>query len=291
MDEHQQQPDHDRGHLTPMTASVDGIGAVLRRILANGPEPLEGPVEPVDPSCPICNDLGFVYADPDGITTKLCRCREAAWEAGKPERLLRHWEKATGIPKHYRAMRLETHPNLTGKDNPGLLARLTGADFSTASWFFYGKNSRGKTTMAVGYGWAFLQATGESVLFRAVPDLLAELRATYDRRSRDDEGGESEADLLYRYKTAGLLILDDLGAERIAETNDPANTWVADRLYTILNYRLGAELPTVFSSNITMRVLRERVGPRITERVIEMCAGGGNIVRIEGRNLRWDEEE
>ncbi len=171
---------------------------------------------------------------------------------------------------------------------------LKSADLAADSWLFWGEASTGKTGIAIGYGWDFLQAGGEHVTFRAVPRLLSELRATYDRESRrnqpsrydTDEGytpdqEETEASILQRLKTTGLLILDDIGSERATE-------WAIERLYDVVDTRNGTGRPAIFTSNLPIRTLQDHLGKRISERIIEMCARGRNIIHVEGRNLRRD---
>lgn len=266
----------------------EGMAGTLARILERGPAPADD-LEWPEPACDICNDRGYVHHRLPGgaldydAPLELCECRRKAWEASLPDRLARHWELHSGVPAHFRHLRLDTHPNLIGDNNPGMRAQLWATDCSRASWYFWGTFGTGKTGIAVGYGWRYLNETGGNVLFRTLPKLLSELRATYNRPARNDEDSpqqETEADVMHRYQSCGLLILDDLGAEQVNGSG-----WVEDRLYQIIGERHDEDRPTVFTSNLSLSELRQRIGERIIWRIVESCGELG-IVEVQGRNLR-----
>ena len=71
--------------------------------------------------------------------------------------------------------------------------------------------------------------------------------------------------------TAELLVLDDLGAERLTD-------WVEETMNLIVNTRYNDRLPTIFTSNHEGVPDREnldsllcRVGDRMYSRLLEMC--------------------
>lgn len=266
----------------------------LARILERGPLPADVADQPQF-ACPLCQDRGYRHppAAEGGLDYEaplmLCDCRLSAWTASLPERLTRYWEQHSGVPAHFQQMRLEDHPNVLGHSNPFLFSRLVSGDYARASWYLWGGFGVGKTGAAVGYGWRYLHEVGGSVVFRTLPKLLAELRATYGRPARqygDDDGAptETEADVIRRYQTCGLLILDDLGAEQVSGSG-----WVEDRLYQVIGHRHDEDLPTVFTSNLSLVQVAQRIGERTTWRIAEMC-GRENVVELQGRNLRktWE---
>lgn len=88
--------------------------------------------------------------------------------------------------------------------------------------------------------------------------LLEEIRASYDN-------SEDTQEIMRRYKTAKLLILDDMGAEKPTE-------WVRERLFDIIDYRYNECLPLIITTNATVEELRQRLGGRICDRIRAMCA-------------------
>lgn len=234
--------------------------------------------------CEVCGDLGWVYdrtlptEHPEYGQKRPCKC-QPSWT----ERIDRHWRKWSGVPERLRPLRLEQHPNLTSS-NPGLLEALLRADVRQESWFFWGTFGVGKSGIAAGYAWRYLNETGESVLWRTLPDLLEAIRETYNSGGESESGGTTEAELIRTYTSAGLLVLDDVGAERLRETGP--DSWAADVLYRIIGRRHSEVRPTVFTSNLDLDAVKTRLGERITWRIVEMTNRGAGIVEVLGNNLR-----
>lgn len=94
---------------------------------------------------------------------------------------------------------------------------------------------------------------GQPTLFVVVPDLLDHLRNTYSSDSAVGYDRRFEAVL-----KAPLLILDDLGTEY-------ATSWAREKLYQIFNYRYNAKLPTVVTSNRSLKEIDPRLRSRISD--------------------------
>lgn len=76
-------------------------------------------------------------------------------------------------------------------------------------------------------------------------------------------------------RRADLLVLDDLGAETISD-------WGKSELFALLNDRYEQMLPTVLTTNLTMKELTSRLGERTVSRIAEMTDG----VRIAAPDRR-----
>ncbi len=250
---------------------------------------------------------------PDGILLEatLATFKSAYLETRRKHIKEKQWEAAQ-IPLRFREMRLETSPLLIAQ--PGLLRRLHSpeavgwddpnnptvepsdvqqAQWEAAdkefcgSWFFHGGYGTGKTGLAVGLAyerliggmmWRGDEYTDlRTILFTTVPALLSELRSTYGRH---EEEKPTEQEVLQKYIQADLLILDDLGAEQVKGTG-----WVEDRLYQVIGERHDQMRSTIFTSNLSLDQLAQRIGERICWRIAEMC-GPSNVVEVKGPNLR-----
>jgi len=97
-------------------------------------------------------------------------------------------------------------------------------------------------------------ASGHSLFFIVVPDLLDHLRATFSPASqvRFDKRFEE-------VKTVPLLVLDDLGTES-------ASPWAQEKLYQLFNYRYNARLATI----VTMAQPIDQVDPRLRTRMLDV---------------------
>lgn len=146
---------------------------------------------------------------------------------------------------------------------------------------FTGHVGSGKTFLASGVANALLQQ-GKQVLFMVVPDLLDQIRATYD--SDRNSWDYTESDLMESARQVPLLILDDLGANNYTE-------WSRNKIYSIINYRLNHQLPVIITTNTTPEDLEEYLGERTTSRLLEMCKPYRLLVDIDIRAIRRREKE
>jgi DNA replication protein DnaC len=112
----------------------------------------------------------------------------------------------------------------------------------------------GKTYLAASIANELMEAKLQ-VLFVVVPDLLDELRATYKSEA-------NELDLLDTARTIPILIFDDLGAHNYTD-------WTCNRIYSIINYRVNEQLPTVITTNLTLEEMDDYIGVRTTSRIIQ----------------------
>jgi len=122
----------------------------------------------------------------------------------------------------------------------------------------YGEPGNGKTHLLVALGKEIIRR-GYRVKFRSVPNLLDQIRNSYNK-----ESGDSEEDIFKQIKEAEVLLLDDLGAEKWTE-------WVEAKLYQIIDYRYRNCLPILFTSNLDEPQIQEITGRRTYDRLLEMC--------------------
>lgn len=136
--------------------------------------------------------------------------------------------------------------------------------------YIHGEAGTGKTHIA----WALAKHAKDDVgiktLFWNIPDLLSDLREDFSRNPYDKNHTDEE---LMDFR--GILFLDDIGSEKVTD-------WVAETLYRIVNHRYEEMLPTIFTSNLPLLELAERVGDRTVSRITEMC----DLVELKGDDRR-----
>ena len=125
-----------------------------------------------------------------------------------------------------------------------------------------GECGRGKTHLALGIGWHWLETGMGVVLYYQVERLLNDMRAEFDQPA--DTGLKTP--LITRCQRAGLLILDDLGAEKSSE-------WAVAKLDELVDHRYLNGLPTLFTTNLTPKQLPSRVASRLKEGVTVLLDG------------------
>lgn len=169
--------------------------------------------------------------------------QQAAQEAEAQRREREHRNRSyehAGIPLRYRDGAREPHRAL----------------------YIVGPVGTGKTYRACAMA---KQAIDERIRVRFVSsvDLLAEIRSTYSGRS-----WQTEDDIVDKYGTCGLLVLDDLGKEQPTE-------WALPCIWRIINKRYGGLLETIVTTQYERDDLVEHLGGKTAESIVsrlyEMC--------------------
>jgi DNA replication protein DnaC len=168
------------------------------------------------------------------------------------------WERL--CPQRWRAATFDTLDPAVRRGASAWLGRLTRDPANAGNLILLGKVGTGKTWAALALARVALERM--AVRFAPVPALLDSLRP-------DGDG------FLSWYTRAGLLVLDDLGAERLTD-------WGAEQLYLVVNDRWMHQRPIVATSNLDPDQIAERVGARTWDRLRD----GATAVAIAGTSRR-----
>lgn len=166
------------------------------------------------------------------------------------------------IPHRLRDATLATYVAM----NPGQRHALEVAkgytdDFRTTwehgqSLLLLGNVGTGKTHIAVGIAREAMEQ-GFSAAFTTAADMLGKVKATWGQR-----GGDSEAQVIERFASIALLIIDEVGSIKCSGRE-------REILFAILNSRHNEELPTVFTANLKPDELPGYLGDQIVSRLRE----------------------
>lgn len=125
----------------------------------------------------------------------------------------------------------------------------------------------------VGKTWQAYGALRAAVCTATAPKWEATTFADFTAALRP--GAKDPEAALQTFRTTHLLLVDDLGAAKNSE-------WVEEITYRLLNGRYEDVRPSIFTTNLPLPDLREKLGDRLASRLVEMCA----VVPMEGSDRR-----
>lgn len=125
--------------------------------------------------------------------------------------------------------------------------------------FLTGKNGSGKTHLAVAAMREVILSGNTNCKFIKVPNLLFEIRRAIRSDARD-----AEEAIITRYLDFHLLVLDELGVEKDTE-------WTLQTLYLIIDGRDSYLMPTIITSNLSLKGIADKLDLRLSSRIIGMC--------------------
>jgi DNA replication protein DnaC len=154
-------------------------------------------------------------------------------------------------------------------------------DLQEISIFLTGGSGTGKTVFACSLAKKYLRK-GYNIKFISFPSFIMELQSSFKKdRPKDMIYGESSQNSFEIAedvaKFSGILVIDDLGAEKLTE-------FVRQIIYFIINEREQQCLTTIITSNFSLSELDEHIDSRISSRISGMC----KVIKLTGKDRRLD---
>lgn len=139
-----------------------------------------------------------------------------------------------------------------------------GYNYQTTSLLLIGTYGTGKTHLAT------------AIMNRLLDDGIPALYDTWAGHLQrlKDEFANGERRHLALMKKVDVLIIDDLGKDKLTE-------WNNEILFEVINYRYEHRKPVVITTNATPKELEER-NPAVYSRLCEMC----ELVTMTGKDYR-----
>lgn len=230
-------------------------------------------------ACEICNDTHWKSVVVDGVE-RVVRCD--CWRDSLIGRLL----ESARVPARFARTELDSYyPNSDSQHIALRRARQFVEAFPVLDGkglLFHGPFGVGKTHLAVGMLKAVMRKAGARGYFFETPELLRQVRHTYNTRVDETEMG-----VLRPVLDAEVLVLDDLGSEKTSE-------WVQETLGLVINTRYNARRPTIVTSNLhdptdssDPNSFMFQIGARTRSRLLEMC----EWIEIQGADFRDKDRE
>lgn len=181
----------------------------------------------------------------------------ATWQNTRTAARRRAYEKS--VPARYRSA--DYQMLVPHQDPDGLVSRWLAS--TRRSLVLAGPSRTGKTTAAYAIA-NDAHARGLWVVARSAIALSAALKP----------GGDPAAE--HQASTCDLLIIDDLGRERMTD-------WWLERLHGIADHRCNENLRVIVTTNCDSL---EDLGVVYTDPLVERLSDGGGMVRIDGPLMR-----
>jgi DNA replication protein DnaC len=137
--------------------------------------------------------------------------------------------------------------------------------------YIHGPVGTGKTHIAYALKKHWDEKGGKSIFWNTT-ELLRSIKNDFDKKLYDRDREEERI-----MGSRGLLFLDDIGSEKITD-------FVAETFYLIINHRYQENLPIIFTSNLPIADLADRVGDRTASRIVEMC----DVIELVGEDRRME---
>jgi DNA replication protein DnaC len=237
--------------------------------------------------CPVCNNSGWIFKEEDGVETVIrCDC----FQIKRKKQLL----FSARIPYRYKHCTLDNF-EIMPKGKPPLpphpgtnqvslgMAKDLAENFvlkypiiEGEGFLFMGPCGVGKTHLAVAIILELITKKGIPCMFYDFRDLLSEIKSTYTTNS-----SLTESTILRPVLEKEILVLDELGAQKVTE-------WMRDMLTYIINQRYSEKRTTIITSNWMdeadddEETLAGRIGYRLRSRLYEMC----QVLEIVGEDYR-----
>lgn len=231
--------------------------------------------------CKECRDAGFTSGSISyqayGSSDKYF-CRHCA----KGENLFEQWKKEPAQQKCFRAWKqdkIDRAIRISGVD--GVFQNIRLNDIKSESslakscikyvenweeirltgegYYFWGNVGAGKTFIASALANELMKAKLVEVLFIRMPEAAKRVKKSFDSFVKNED-----KKLFDRMKDVELLVIDDLGVEKVSE-------WLIDEMYQIIDFRWRNKKPMIITSNRSLDDLSKVYPEQIPSRIKGCC--------------------
>ena len=135
--------------------------------------------------------------------------------------------------------------------------------------FIHGPSGVGKTFLTASLARElFVRGSDVKWRFESLPRLVMEIQDCFHKKT-------SSLDFLKEIVESEILVLDDLGVEKLTE-------FVYQAIYFVLNEREMNCRPTLITSNFSLAEIQDKFDSRISSRIAGMC----RVIELRGSDRR-----
>ncbi len=189
--------------------------------------------------CPVCHGVGKIHPHINGYVdygkVVVCKCAKDNIAALRRKSLMKYCQLPTGA-ENMTFEKYKTYGDKTLKYALETAKKLAGGDNDVKWLTLLGATDLGKTHLAVAVCKTWLERCLPAK-YVLVPQMLTELKDGFKLKGED-----SYRESLARIQNIDLLVLDDLGTEKVTE-------WAIEQLQMIIDYRYVNRLALIVTSN------------------------------------------
>jgi DNA replication protein DnaC len=188
------------------------------------------------------------------------------------------------VPERYSRGQFELREAVVGHFNKALAALRDGKCVTLT-----GGRGSGKTHMAVGLMRQIaMESKGESYVdkphyqdrielnfcFYRVADFYVDLKSNWTDGAGNIQQ-RTEREVIEDYCSGEVIVFDDLGIEKVSD-------WSRQLLYTLIDKMYGECKRVIFTSNLSLKEISDKIDDRIASRLMEM----GPVINIGNKDER-----
>ncbi len=174
-----------------------------------------------------------------------------------------------GVPKRFIGCRFSNY----NSNNPEQITLLKSYNPDDGgSLFITGRPGSGKTHLTVALLCHYSDKIENILGFSPASRIMLAIRGSFKSEST------TEASIIKKYCSNGLLVIDDIGTEKVSE-------YVLQCWYEIIDGRYAGMLPTIYTSNLSIEDVSKTYGDRLASRLAE-----GLVVNIKAKDYRLSKE-
>lgn len=170
------------------------------------------------------------------------------------------------LGERYKNATLENFEARKGSDACKMLTEVFISEFEEwkeQSLSYWGNVGNGKTHLAAAVANA-LKNKGYIVIFIKMTELLDLIKSTFGKDQKGNRVTEySKEDIIKALMQCDMLILDDIGAEKITD-------WVEDEVFKIIDGRYVRKKKIMVTSNLELEELEQHIKSRSFDRLNHM---------------------
>jgi DNA replication protein DnaC len=252
---------HQQGFQKTFLHGFDKVQKIFPHIADWKPEDIEAHKDKLkwlenhfyDYGCTICGEPGHTILAPmkeSGVFERI-KC-PVGWRHEVKER-----ESRAGFPRRFMGLLLNQLDDSEAKQQAiEYVMSYEAHKKEGRGLLIAGGTGAGKTQLAVSTARAIINKYLEWVKFTTVYDFL---EAAKNFKAREERINPYDSII-----NAELLVLDDLGADRLTD-------FAINELIALIDYRYREMRPIIVSTNLSKSDLSEYLNPRVTSRLSEMC--------------------